>query len=457
MKITILNGSPKGNESITMQYAKFVQKHFPDHEFIYHNISQKIKRIEKNKDIFDKIIADVESSDGVIWSAPVYTLFVPTQYMRFIELIHERDAVKAFKGKYATVITTSIHFYDHTAHRYMNAICDDLGMNYTGYFSAEMNDLLRSSGRNKLLIFSNNFFNSIENRTKPQKRFQPIVKKNFIFKPEKTLKRVDLKGKKVVVVTDNNDQESNTAKMIGKFLDSFTEPVELVNLREINIKGGCLGCLSCGYDNVCVYKDDFTSMYQSKILPADIVIIATELNLRNFSAKLKEFYDRRFFLNHRPEYKDKQYGVMVSGPIDQMPYMDDFFQGVVEWQNTNIVGIVRDESCDQDEINRGIQQLAENCISFSETGYCQPPTFLGVGGKKVFRDDIWGQLRSVCQADYRYYKNNGLFNFPQTKYKNRVFNSTIMLLTKIPGIRKKFYKKLNKVIYQPHKKIAETR
>ncbi|MCP3943090.1 MAG: flavodoxin [Desulfobacteraceae bacterium] len=455
MKITILNGSPKGNESVTMQYVKFMQKHFPDHEYVFHNISKEIKRIEKKSEIFDKIISDIESSDGVIWSAPVYTLFVPAQYMRFIELIYERDAIKAFKGKYTTVITTSIHFYDHTAHRYMNAICDDLGMNYTGYFSAEMNDLLRRTGRNKLLLFTNSFFDSIKNRTQPQKRFQPVIKKKFIFKFVKAVKKNDLKGKKVVIVTDNKDQESNIAKMIKRFSDSFTESIELVNLWDINIKGACMGCLGCGYENICVYKDDFTSFYRSKILPADIVIMATQVTHRNFSAKLKEFYDRRFFLNHRPEYKDKQFGFLVSGSIDQMPYMYDFFQGAVEWHGANIVGIVRDESCDQDEINSGIQHLAQKCISFSEVGYCQPPTFLGVGGSKVFRDDVWGQLRSVCQADFRYYKDNGLFNFPHKKYKNRLFNSSIMLLTKIPRIRKAFYKKLNKMMYQPHKKNAE--
>jgi len=32
MKITVLNGSPKGIKSVTMQYVQYIQKMFPQHE-----------------------------------------------------------------------------------------------------------------------------------------------------------------------------------------------------------------------------------------------------------------------------------------------------------------------------------------------------------------------------------------------------------------------------------------
>ena len=32
MKIIVLNGSPKGDISVTMQYVRFIQKKFPQHE-----------------------------------------------------------------------------------------------------------------------------------------------------------------------------------------------------------------------------------------------------------------------------------------------------------------------------------------------------------------------------------------------------------------------------------------
>jgi len=94
-------------------------------------------------------------------------------------------------------------------------------------------------------------------------------------------------------------------------------------------------------------------------------------------------------------------------------------------------------------------------ITFSQNAYCQPQTFLGVGGAKIFRDDIWGKLRHVFQADYRYYKKTGAFNFPHRRYKSRLTNSVVMLLTKIPGFRKEFYSRIKTEMYKPHKNIVE--
>lgn len=103
--------------------------------------------------------------------------------MRFIELVHERNVAQAFKNKATIVMTTSIHFYDHTAHRYMHAVCDDLEMNYIGYFSAEMDDLRKSRGRETLLKFAKNHFESSEKKFHHQKRYQPITPGNVTFDP----------------------------------------------------------------------------------------------------------------------------------------------------------------------------------------------------------------------------------------------------------------------------------
>ena len=97
MKILILNGSPKGDESITLQYAAYIQKHFPEHEYQIVNVSQQIKKIERDQQTFQEIIEQVRSADGVLWSFGLWVLCVPAQYMRFIELISERGEEEAFK------------------------------------------------------------------------------------------------------------------------------------------------------------------------------------------------------------------------------------------------------------------------------------------------------------------------------------------------------------------------
>ena len=64
----------------------------------------------------------------------------------------------AFEGKYCVSLSTSIHFYDHTAHNYIRAIAEDMGMIYVASFPAEMQDLLNEDKRSDLISFGDMFF-----------------------------------------------------------------------------------------------------------------------------------------------------------------------------------------------------------------------------------------------------------------------------------------------------------
>jgi hypothetical protein len=85
----------------------------------------------------------------------------------------------------------------------------------------------------------------------------------------------------------------------------------------------------------------------------------------------------------------------------------------------------------------------------SKIGYIPPPTFYQVAGNKLFRDTIWGRLRPVFQADHRYYKEHGMYNFPQKHYKWRMINSLLVMLTKIPAVRREFIKRMKKEMIKP--------
>ena len=134
MKIMVLNGSPKGSVSVTMQYVAYMQKKFPAHEYRIFNVALDIRKIEKDDAVFGGIIDAVRTADLVLWAFPLYFMLVPSQYKRFIELVFERHAEEAFSGKYTASLSTSIHFFDYTAHAYVHAICDDLGMRYGGFY-----------------------------------------------------------------------------------------------------------------------------------------------------------------------------------------------------------------------------------------------------------------------------------------------------------------------------------
>jgi hypothetical protein len=83
------------------------------------------------------------------------------------------------------------------------------------------------------------------------------------------------------------------------------------------------------------------------------------------------------------------------------------------------------------------------------------PTFLGVGGIKVFRDDIWGRLRPTFQADHRFYKKHGVYDFPQNDYKMRLIVGIFMLLEKLPAFRKEYVKRTKAEMVKPLQKVIE--
>ena len=47
MNILVINGSPKGNNSITLQTLLFLEKVFTEHKFSFLNVGQKIRYYEK--------------------------------------------------------------------------------------------------------------------------------------------------------------------------------------------------------------------------------------------------------------------------------------------------------------------------------------------------------------------------------------------------------------------------
>ena len=142
MNILVLNGSPKGKYSITLQTVLYLQKLHPKHQFEVLNVGQTIKSLEKD---FSKAIAAVEEADLLLFSYPVYTFIAPSQLHRFIELLKEANL--DLSEKFATQITTSKHFYDITAHRYIEENCYDLGLKYITGLSADMDDLTTAKGQ----------------------------------------------------------------------------------------------------------------------------------------------------------------------------------------------------------------------------------------------------------------------------------------------------------------------
>jgi multimeric flavodoxin WrbA len=457
MNIAVLNGSPKGELSITIQYINFIQKKFPEHRFNIFHVAKNIKRMEKDDAYFQSIIEEIRNSDGVLWAFGLWVLVVSAQYMRFIELISEKSVQDAFKNKYTAALSTSIHYFDNIAHNYIRAITEDLEMKYIDGLSLDLMDLIKEYERHNILVFTENFFNTIQQIHPTTKIFMPLQYSDFEYHPSPVTNTINPEGKKILVLSDDSDNNSNLSKMINRFIQSFDPDhinVNLIHLDDVDIKGGCLGCMRCGYDYNCQYKDGFADFYNNQVRTSDIIVFSGTVKGRFLSSKWKTFYDRAFFWNHTPSLVGKQIGYIISGPLSQTPNLIQYFEASsFARQDSNHVDIITDESENSTEINNLLQAFAERLVLYSEKSYVKPKNFLGVGGHKIFRDDIWGRLRMIWQADHTYFKKYGKYDFPQKKFGMRMASAIMMILTKIPKFRKVFYKNLTQMPVKRMKKF----
>jgi hypothetical protein len=142
----------------------------------------------------------------------------------------------------------------------------------------------------------------------------------------------------------------------------------------------------------------------------------------------------------------------------------EVFRGFFEFQGANLVGAVSDEadfladgtsSASSAELDRLLDQLMAWAVTYTQNGYLRPRTFLGVGGMRIFRDDIYGRLRMIFPADHRAYQKNGLYKtFPQVDFGNMMLNTFGVPILNLPPIRKKFDKMIKKQMVEPFKQVV---
>ena len=457
MKITVLNGSPKGELSVTIQSVAYLARIYPQHEFNIIHIAQRIKRLETDQAVFNQVIDQVRASDAVLWGFPLYILIVHAHYKRFIELIFERGAQAAFAGKYAASLSTSIHFFDHTAHNYIHAICDDLEMRFVDSFSPDMHDLLKEEGRRQLARFGQQFLEAIQNQAPTQRQYPPLTHREFSYQPELPPNPVATAGKKVVILHDEQQPDSNLAKMVARCRSALTGEVTVVNIHDIDIKSSCLGCLECSGNYHCAFtgKDGFIEFYKATVMTADVLIYAGRMVDRYLSSRWKMFFDRIFFNTHTPVLIGKQVAFIISGPFSQVPNLMEIFSGFFEFQGANIVGVVSDESGTSADLDRLLDQLPARALAYVEAGYLRPQTFLGVGGMNIFRDDIYGRLRPIFAADHRAFRRMGVYKtFPPAELNTFLLNTFVAPVINLPPIRKKFDKMIKKQMVASHQKVV---
>lgn len=442
MRIAVINGSPKGEYSITLQTVNYLAKRYPEHQFEVLDAGRKIKALEKD---FSEAERLVSSADAILFSYPVYTFLAPSQLHRFIELL--KGSGIDLKGKLATQISTSKHFYDVTAHKYIEENALDMGMRYIRGLSADMEDLLKESGRRDAEKFFERFLWSSENGIfEVSDKNEPEFLPNAASVPESAVSHSDEKD--VVIITDNTDENSSLHSMIERFRAVFGYKTRVVNISEYPLAGGCLGCFRCAVSEKCVYKDGFDTFLRENIQKADAIVYAFCVSDHSMGARFKMYDDRNFCNGHRTVTVGMPVGYIVSGRYSMENNLRTVIEARCETGGNFLSGVATDES----DTDVSIDAMARSLEFSLRTAHTAPQNFYGVGGMKIFRDLIY-QMRGMMRADHKFYKKQGIYDFPQKKRLTSMKMYLVGLLLSNEKILSKMGNKMNEGMIAPYKKL----
>lgn len=476
MKVCVINGSPKGKYSVTLQTVRYIQALFSDWEWVQIDAGQRIRAYEKD---FSGALEEIRGADVILFSYPVYTFLAPWQLHRFIELLKEQNL--DLSGKFATQITTSKHFYDVTAHRYIEQNCQDLGWKYIRGLSADMEDLLKKEGQKAAADFWKYVRFCIENdlyelperiakenvpeRIAAENAPEPVAAERVSTEVSERLsagqsreadaptrerapllkeKRTD---KKVLLLTNAQKEDVQLQALTEAFQRIFPWRMETVNIAEYPFAGGCLGCLKCAADGTCVYKDGFADFLREKIQTADGVVYAYTVKDHSMGASFKIYDDRQFCNGHRTMTMGMPVGYLVNGVLTGEDNLRTLMQARAEVGHNYLAGIAQSEA--------EMKMMSQKLGYILENGYVLPQNFYGVGGMKIFRDLIY-VMRGMMKADHNFYKKQGFYrDMPHKKKGTMIFMGLAGAMMSNPKISKKMGNQMNEGMILPYQKIID--
>ena len=442
MNILVLNGSPKGKHSVTLQTIHYLAILFPEHQFDILHVGQKIKSLEKD---FSPALAAIEKADVLLFTYPVYTFLAPCQLHRFIELLKASGV--DLSGKYASQLTTSKHFYDITAHRYIQDNCDDLGLRYITGLSADMEDLTCKKGQKQAQEFFRYLCWSVAQGIWEQKQnapYQPTHKAVSV--PEATGEKTG----DVVIVADLQEGDEQLEAMVKRFQSQFPRKTRVINIRQYPFRGGCLGCFGCATTGKCVYTDGFDDFLRKEIQTAQAIVYAFTISDHSMGARFKMYDDRQFCNGHRTVTIGMPFGYLVSGDLSQEENLRVLMEARAQVGSNFLAGIATDEI----DPDTAIDQLCAKLEYALQEGYLPPQNFYGIGGMKIFRDLIW-LMQGMMRADHKFYKAHKQYDFPQKQRGKMMAMYLVGALMSSKKLKAKMGSAMTDGMLMPYNKVLD--
>lgn len=446
MKVYVVNGSPKGESSTTYYHVKFLEKHFKDVSFEYAHVALHSEHYLTH---LDTVLERMSKCDVILWIYPIYALSVPFQMMQFIEGLYKHDQRQCLKNKFTSQICTSKFLLDITAQGYIKAVCEDFEMKIIEGLSLDMDAVLTKDGQYKLIDFMDKLKDHHANKISYGHVPKPMTQLydfEYAIVPEHEKKKA-----KIMIVYNGETYSKTLEHMIMAFENICPYEVHRLDLSNVHIKNGCIGCHRCLLRGVCIYDDEFEHMYHEKVSSADVLIYASDIQHHFLHSDFKLLDDRAFYHGFRLNREHKAIGFILTGHYQQEINLQHILKAKAQLNCMNFLEPVTNE---QETIKAQITRLCYEIDYFIRNKPYPKESFLSVGAMKIYRDIVY-EKRGMLQKDHEYFKRYKLYDYPRRRSVKNFILKRLYRLMKHESIYKKVNPMINNRLIAKYQKVID--
>ena len=160
----------------------------------------------------------------------------------------------------------------------------------------------------------------------------------------------------------------------------------------------------------------------------------------------KKYDDRQFCNGHRTVTAGSPLAYIVNGDLTGEENLRMLLKARADMGGNYLAGIGVDETSIRD---------TARCLSYAlERNYQVPRTFYGVGGSKIFRDLIF-QMQGFMKADHKFFKQQGLYDFPQKRKGTILGMYLVGILFSNGRLRKKAAPQIREGMISSYRKVLK--
>ena len=401
MKICVLSCSPKGENSLGLQSAKFLQQFYPDDVFDIHFTST-VK-------CSDEVVNSACEADLVMILSSIFHLNIHGQMMSMLDELAAKLKAKLgddINKKYFTYVTSSNFIYDIGAHKYVKHWARSEKLNFLRLLSLKDDSLLTEKGREELY------------------RWFAYTKETIEYLRSGATPKVTEK-RKVSILNDLLPEAS--VRRVADLYEARGCEVDIVNLSEYEIKP-CNACFACYSNRVCCMKDDMEKLIDRLGTNTDLMINMGTLRYGMLSQKYKFFTDRHVQFGRAgtsDEFVRITFVESDEDPIERMESMNEFSQ----WEDA-ITGVGRDYGAGTHFMRIGDEEI-DISRQVDDTILIMNNEL--IGQRSVFSEclntrfaELAHLLQFMVPIDYEHFKKDGY-------YKPMPINTNVRYVNDVKG------------------------